>query len=79
MTAAPRVSRSGNRVSLSSETVGANLGYQLLEEGQAEGRAWQVYQEEPVELEPGQRLVAIAHRLGFKPSETVTVSLSLRQ
>jgi len=72
VTATPVFSREGNRISLSSETEGANLGYQILSATEQAGLTWQVYQQ-PIELRPGQRLVAIAHRLGYKPSEPTEI------
>jgi N-sulfoglucosamine sulfohydrolase len=72
VTAAPTISRQGNTITLASDTEGANLGYQLLAADEEASDAWQVYLQ-PVELKPGQRLVAVAHRLGYQPSSTVTV------
>jgi len=71
-TAVPTVSRRGNRISLASDTEGANLGYQILVAGEKQSQTWQVYQG-PVEIAAGQRLIGIAHRLGYLPSATVVV------
>jgi arylsulfatase A-like enzyme len=73
VTAAPTISRQGNRISLASDTEGASLGYQILAADEEPSQSWQVYLQ-PVEIVPGQRLVAVAHRLGYKPSSTVTVA-----
>ena len=72
VTAAPVFSQQGNRVSLRSETPGASLGYQLLQPGETRGETWQVYTGE-LTVAAGQRLLAIAHRLGYAPSEVVTL------
>ena len=72
ITAEPMVSRRGNRISLASDTEGANIGYQVLEVGEQQRETWQVYQE-PVELTAGQQLIAIAHRLGYQPSATIVI------
>lgn len=71
-TAAPVISRRGNSISLTSSTEGASLGYQFLAAGAAPGETWQIYQA-PIEIPANQRLVVIAHRIGFKPSAIVTV------
>ena len=74
-------SRSGGIV-LSSATEGASIGYQLFDGGgresletrqanQANG-VWRVYTE-PVPLSPGQSLRAVAHRIGYAPSEVIEV------
>lgn len=73
VTEAPEIGRQANLISLHSATTGANLGYQVLNPGQQVGPTWQVYLG-PVRLEPGQQLVAIAHRIGYRPSATVTVA-----
>ena len=72
-TAAPVAEYSNGRVLLSSATEGANIGYQVLENDADPGRVWQVYTE-PVELAAGQRLVGVAHRIGYKPSEQLEVA-----
>ena len=59
-------------VALSSETAGANIGFQILTEDTDLGEVWRVYTE-PVSLQDGERIIAVAHRIGYKPSETVEV------
>ena len=71
-TAVPVVKQEGKMVSLSCATEGASVGYQLLKKGEEPGKSWQIYQE-AVEVQDGQQMVAVAHRLGFKPSEVVVV------
>ncbi|MBT8147713.1 MAG: sulfatase, partial [Gammaproteobacteria bacterium] len=71
-TAEPTISRQGNLISLASDTEGANLGYQILASDDEPGQTWQVYLE-PLKLMAGQRLIVIAHRLGYQPSATVVV------
>lgn len=75
VTATPVVSRRGDALSFSSRTEGASIGYQLLAMNEEPGDSWQLYNEEsgPVSIPPDQRLVVIAHRLGFMPSEIVSV------
>ena len=69
-TAAPAFHVDGSRIALTCVTVGASIGYQVLGIDDEPGNHWRVYVE-PVSLEPGFRVSAIAHRIGYRPSETV--------
>jgi N-sulfoglucosamine sulfohydrolase len=73
-TLAPIAKKSGNDglITLHSETEGASVGYQLLSEGDEVGTTWQIYLN-PVSVKTDQRLLAIAHRIGFIPSPIITV------
>jgi N-sulfoglucosamine sulfohydrolase len=73
-TLAPIAKKSGNDglITLHSETEGASVGYQLLSEGDEVGTTWQIYLN-PVSVRTDQRLLAIAHRIGFIPSPIITV------
>ena len=75
ITASPVASRSTNDgpISLRSETAGASIGYQLLAEDQELSDSWLVYTT-PLTLGSGQTLVAIAHRIGFAPSGTISIN-----
>lgn len=75
VTADPVAQRSDGTVILQSSTEGANIGYQKLAPAEALGEVWDVYTG-PVELAAGERLVAVAHRIGYKPSEQVEVPAS---
>lgn len=70
VTSSPTASRQYDRVVLSSLTPGANIGYQMLGPAEEFGSTWQVYTE-PLELLPGMRLIAIAHRIGYQPSSMI--------
>ena len=59
-------------VSLSCVTKGASIGYQIYNWREEPGDSWKIYSE-PVKLERGQRLAAVAHRIGYKPSEQIEV------
>ncbi|PCI77618.1 MAG: sulfatase, partial [SAR86 cluster bacterium] len=74
VTLAPIASKSSNDglISLHSETEGASIGFQLLSVGDEVGVTWQIYQN-PVSVTTDQRLLAIAHRIGFIPSPTILV------
>jgi arylsulfatase A-like enzyme len=80
-TSAPIGKMQNGQISLRSDTEGASIGYRFLDASETEspagaigstGGAWQVYTE-PIHMESRTRLVAIAHRLGYKPSEEVIV------
>lgn len=62
-----QIERDGNRVTLSCGTMGASIGYRKWQ-GTSKPESWSVYTG-PIQLERGQRLEAVAHRIGYKPSE----------
>ncbi|MEM7369634.1 MAG: sulfatase [Bacteroidota bacterium] len=68
--AAPTISKEGKQIILSSETEGASIGFQLLGPNEKASKRWQIYRG-PIDLKKGQRLLAIADRIGYKPSEVV--------
>lgn len=73
VTATPVAELRYGRVVLNSDTVGAQIGYQLLGPDDPYNMVnWQVYTG-PVTVAENQRLVAIAHRIGFQPSGMVEV------
>jgi|TARA_B100001964_G_scaffold236711_1_gene298895 arylsulfatase A-like enzyme len=71
VTAPPTGERRGEQMTLRSATDGASIGYQLLAADAEPGPTWQVYVE-PVTVGPDRTLVAVAHRIGYAPSEAVT-------
>ena len=75
MTEPPIFSINENSLSLISETEGASIGYQVIDDNQELGASWKIYQE-PIRIEVGQRLVALAHRIGFVPSKQINFQLS---
>ena len=64
--------RNNLEITLRSGADGASIGYQILEEGESVNEAWTIYKE-PVTINNTQRLAAVAHRLGFAPSEIITI------
>ncbi|MDX2432287.1 MAG: sulfatase [Bacteroides sp.] len=70
VTLTPVISDQGASISISCETEGASIGYQLLSGEEEAGDVWQVYTE-PIVLNEGEILLGVAHRIGFKPSEMV--------
>ena len=77
-TAAPRASRQRKAdgsvlVDLQARTEGSSLAYRFVDDSQASDTSrWLLYTA-PIRLEPGQRMEAVASRLGYSRSETVTV------
>lgn len=74
-TASPVVDDAGEMISLGSATPGASIGYRFLAPGESGASAprWLVY-ERPMPKRSG-TLFAIAHRIGYLPSDTVEVRL----
>lgn len=73
LTMAPEARWEANRVALASATEGASIGYQILDGDDKPGRHWRVYTG-PLAVPAGYRVHALAHRLGFKPSNPVNLS-----
>ena len=71
-TAPLKASKENGTISLSCETKGASIGYQIVNWRAEAGDGWQIYTE-PVKLERGEKLFALAHRIGYKPSEMIEV------
>ena len=73
ITDVPVAEKKENSISLSCSTEGASIGYQILKEKEEMGTRWMVYTR-PVELDHDEKLVVIAHRIGYKSSNPVTFS-----
>ena len=67
-TAPPTGAVERGQLHLASATDGASIGYQIVDSDSS--RRWHVYTE-PVELANGARVRALAHRIGFAPSNVV--------
>ncbi|GAB5521643.1 MAG: sulfatase-like hydrolase/transferase [Rhodothermales bacterium] len=66
----------GETAVLTTATDGASIGYQLVTPGaEPTQHHWHLYTE-PVAIPEGMELVAVAHRIGFKPSEPVRLARS---
>ncbi|MEM6763440.1 MAG: sulfatase-like hydrolase/transferase [Bacteroidota bacterium] len=70
-TEAPEFSVEGGKITISSATTGASVGYQLLGASDTLVNRWEVYTG-PVSLPEEKQMVAIAHRIGYSPSELKT-------
>lgn len=69
VTALPQFQQHPNGVRLSCATEGASIGYKVIKKNQKAPGAWQVYQNEAIPLEEGDRLVVQAQRIGYKASQ----------
>ena len=69
----PIISNEDGLINASCATPGASIGYQVISEGQPATTQWQVFTE-PFAINDRQKVVALAHRIGFKPSKKVTVN-----
>jgi N-sulfoglucosamine sulfohydrolase len=67
-TAEPKATVEGGSLTLSCDTEGASIGYRRKGE-----RAWQVYAK-PISVAKDESIEAIAHRIGFKPSDVTVVA-----
>jgi N-sulfoglucosamine sulfohydrolase len=66
----PEIEKTGQGYKITCKTNGASIGYQILTDKEKAGKTWQVYTG-PIELNRKENLVAVAHRIGFKPSSVV--------
>lgn len=72
VTAPPVAERRYGRVELQSATEGAQIGYQLLGPEDPYTRNWEVYTQ-AITVPQDQRLIVIAHRIGYQPSSMVEI------
>jgi len=69
-TQAPDIEIENSMVSLTNDAPGVSLGYQILAKGDTLGTTWQVYTE-PFQVAEDETVAAVAHRIGYKPSEVI--------
>ena len=74
VTEVPSMSVIDGEIHISSATPGANIAFQVIRLDQAPGSRWQVYSN-PVKVIPTRRVIAIAHRIGFAPSQKIELYL----
>ncbi|WP_418263686.1 sulfatase [Flavobacterium faecale] len=68
----PTIVVSDKKITISSETKGASIGYKIITKGNEEPKEWSVYSIPIVNLRKGSRLMTQAHRIGYKPSNIIT-------
>ena len=69
-TMAPEIEKTDKGYMITCKTEGASIGYQILSGKEEAGKRWHVYAG-PIELGRRDKLVAVAHRIGYKPSAKV--------
>ena len=72
VTSEPIINNDNGRVTISCETEGASIGFKVVENGEKAQKYWEVYKN-TIELPKGAKLLVQAHRIGYKPSETVQI------
>ena len=61
---------SAGKVVISTETPGASIGYKIIGQDSVVPESWEIY-DQPVVVESGQMILAVAHRLGYIRSEEI--------
>ncbi|MWW23162.1 sulfatase family protein [Algibacter lectus] len=74
-TSDPIISNENGKVKITCETVGASIGYRIINEGDNTTQSWDIYQT-PFSIAPDVKLECFAHRIGFEPSKTIRISAS---
>ncbi len=69
-TAKPVVVIKKGKFSINCATQGASIGYKIVAKDGKEPASWTVYQK-PIQIQENATLMIKAHRIGYKPSETV--------
>ena len=72
VTSEPIIKNENGKVTISCETEGASIGFKVVENGEKAQKYWEVYKN-TIELPKGAKLLVQAHRIGYKPSETVQI------
>ncbi|MFC2125222.1 sulfatase-like hydrolase/transferase [Bacteroidota bacterium] len=69
----PVLNRNEGTLSISCTTNGASIGFKIIREG-TEPASWDVYTE-PIEVNPGDIVKVIAHRIGYEPSQIIELKI----
>lgn len=70
VTLEPTIVSSEGKITISSKTPGASLGYKIVPKNGASPKSWSVYQQ-PFVIPERSNVMAQAHRIGFEPSRIV--------
>jgi len=74
-TSEPKVISSLGKITIDCATEGASIGYKVIGKDRIEPEAWTVYQKS-FEVEQGSKLLVVADRIGFEPSEIVEIEIT---
>ncbi|WP_418262535.1 sulfatase [Flavobacterium faecale] len=70
ITAMPEIMESNGKITLSSETKGASLGYKIIGQDGKTPPSWSVYQNS-FPVEKGDKVMVESHRIGYKSSQLI--------
>lgn len=73
-TKSPEIKNNDGRVTITCPTPGASIGYQIHHADGSTTKSWSIYTQ-PFALDQGEHVQAIAHRIGYVPSDTVAIGL----
>ena len=76
VTSDPSVENSNSLITITCSTDGASIGYKVVMNSKNPPGSWSVYQQ-PFEIPDGAELWVQAHRIGFEPSQTLKVNVSV--
>lgn len=72
----PKVLIENNKIHIECKTQGASIGYKVSQNSQnPDEQPWMVYTE-PIVLSNDERIQVVAHKIGFLPSQVVTIQLN---
>nr|MUH39807.1 DUF229 domain-containing protein [Zobellia laminariae] len=74
ITSEPKIESKDNLITMSCSTVGASLGYKIIDKEGTITKVWNVYQK-PFKIPVGSKVVAQAYRIGYTPSKIVEKEL----
>lgn len=74
VTANPLIEDNDGVITINCPTEGASIGYKIVKGNGTAPRQWSIY-EEPFKVEKDAELRVQAHRIGFKPSENMVMSI----
>jgi arylsulfatase A-like enzyme len=72
VTSLPKYEVNDGELILRSETEGANIGYKIYRYDETPPDVWEVYTQ-PIQIYVDSRIEAVAHRLGYAPSEIIKI------
>ncbi len=73
-TSNPIAQFNGNQLNISCKTSGASIGYRIQSTVEnLDEKSWEVYQK-PTLIPKGETIEIIAHRIGYLPSQTITIT-----
>lgn len=78
VTSEPIIKNDNGKVTISCDTEGASIGFKVVVNGEKAPESWEVY-ENALDLPQDVKLIVKAHRIGFKPSKTITKTYNIKK